>query len=242
VTQVSESAPFIDRASSSDVENRTNVFLSYYSFGQVLGAGIDLEIRSRFAGKSLDDWMRAMWRRHPEVDKPYSRGDLEAALAEATGSAEFAREIFGRYVTGREAMNYSELLGRAGLVLRKSAAGTVWLGSTTTSVSNSGLAITGVVRRGSPAYLAGIDRGDRVVRVDGAEIEKAKDWDEILKSHRPGEASRVVVEGRGGRREVRLVWQETPTLEVVTFEKAGQAVTPAVREFRSAWLGSKVNR
>ena len=238
VTQVSARAPFIDRAASNDVENRTNVFLSYYSFGQVLGAGIDFEIRSRFPGKSLDDWMRAMWRRHPDVDKAYSRTDLEAALAEVT-SAAFAREMFGRYVTGREAMPYAELLARAGLVLRKSGPGTVWLGTTATSVGKDGALVTAPVRRGSPAYVAGIDRGDRIVSVDGKGIEENKDWDSILKSHKPGENSRVVVEGRGGQRTVSLAWQESPNVELITFEKAGREVTAEVRAFREGWMRSR---
>ena len=236
---MSQLAPFYDRAAGGEPSNEENAFLSYYYYGQALGAGIDLDIRTRFPGKSLDDWMRAMWRSHPDVDKPYTQDDLQRALAEATESETFAHEMFSRYVNGHEAMDYKTLLARAGLLLRKVTPGEVWFGAPQANASSTGLSINGGVLRGSPAYVAGIDRGDRVVSVDGKDIKEQKDWDKILKSHKPGDQTRVVVEGRGGRRNVPLVWQEAPALELVTYESAKQTVTASIREFRTAWLGSK---
>ena len=38
--------------------------------------------------------MRLVWREHPDIQKPYTLTDLQKALAQTTGSAEFAEEIF----------------------------------------------------------------------------------------------------------------------------------------------------
>ena len=91
---MSRRAAFVDGAASIDPQNQANTYISYYTYGHAIALGIDLAIRSQFPGKSLDDWMRAMWRRHPDVQKPYTEQDLEQALAEATGSSEFAKEMF----------------------------------------------------------------------------------------------------------------------------------------------------
>ncbi len=60
-------------------------------------AGLDLTIRARFPGKSHDDWMHAMWREHPDVDRPYTSDDLERTLGETTGDMAFAHDIFTRF-------------------------------------------------------------------------------------------------------------------------------------------------
>ncbi len=105
VVDMSRQAPFVDAATANDPTNARNNFISYYTYGAALALGIDLEIRSRFPGKSLDNWMRALWHDHPDVNKPYTLEDLQTALAEATGSAEFAKTIFDRHIYGKEPLD-----------------------------------------------------------------------------------------------------------------------------------------
>jgi predicted metalloprotease with PDZ domain len=58
---MSRQAPFVDAATSIDPQNRSNTFISYYTFGQAIATGLDLTLRSRSPDLSLDDFMRAMW-------------------------------------------------------------------------------------------------------------------------------------------------------------------------------------
>ena len=74
VVDMSRHAPFVDAATANDPVNTTNTFISYYTYGQALALGIDLSIRSRFPGKTLDDWMRAMWREHPDIAEAVHAG------------------------------------------------------------------------------------------------------------------------------------------------------------------------
>ena len=106
-------AAFADGASSVDPQNRANIYISYYTYGRAIALGMDLAIRLRFPGKSLDDWMRAMWRDHPDVQKPYAEQDLEQALAEATGSGEFAKEMFRAAHRGAGAAGLCRSVGTA---------------------------------------------------------------------------------------------------------------------------------
>ncbi len=236
--EMSRMAPFADRAANGDPTNQANAFLSYYYYGESLGLGIDLAIRTRFPGKSLDDWMRAHWQEHPDIDKPYTAGDLERSLATAT-NATFAREIFARYIDGHEFLDYEKLLAQAGLALRKIAPGEVWFGAPRVNFPGRAMVITGPTLKGSPAYAAGIDRGDRIVAVDGKEIKDEREWERILRSYKPGDQARLQVEGRSGRRNVGVTWKEAPNVQVVPFESVKLPVTPEIKAFRQAWLGSK---
>jgi predicted metalloprotease with PDZ domain len=239
---MSRRAAFVDGAASLDPTNQSNVYISYYTYGRAIALGTDLAIRSQFPGKSLDDWMRVMWHKHPDVQKPYTEQDLEQALADATGSKEFAKEIFERHIEGLEPMDYAALLARAGFVLQPASPTKAWIGTSPMNFSERGIDITGPTSRGSPLYIVGIDRGDRIVDMDGKAPKTRKDLDDLAALHKPGDRSMFGVETRAGKKQVEITWARAPDLEIVTFEKAGRPVTPEITAFRDAWVGSKALR
>jgi predicted metalloprotease with PDZ domain len=236
---MSRRAAFADGAASVDPQNQANIYISYYTYGRALALGIDLAIRSRFPGKSLDDMMRAIWRRHPDVQKPYTEEDLQQALAQATGSDEFAKEIFQRHIDGVEPVEYATLLERAGYVLQSPEIFKAWIGTPPMSFSERGIDINGSTLRGSPLYAAGIDRGDRIVEADGKVLKTRQDFNDLVASHRPGDRGTLTVEARTGRKQVDITWAQSPDVEIVSFEKAGRPVTPEIAAFRESWLGTK---
>ncbi len=237
--EMSRMAPFVDAATSIDSPNFGNTFISYYTYGQALAFGLDLTIRKQFPGKSLDDWMRTVWHEHPDVDRPYTLADLEHALAEATGDSAFATEFFDRHVTGKEPLDYASAVAPAGLMLRKAHSGKAWWGKEQVSFSPSGAEIKSETSKGSPLYQAGLERGDRIVSVNGNAITADATLEGILGKHKPGDNLALHVQSRGGERDLRLTLSEDPQLEIVTFEEAGQTLTPEIKAFREAWLGSK---
>jgi predicted metalloprotease with PDZ domain len=242
LADMSRRAAFVDGASSIDPQNQANVYISYYTYGRAVALGIDLEIRARFPGKSLDDWMRTMWRKHPDVNVPYTAQDLEGTLGETTGNEPFAREIFQRHINSTEPMDYAALLAPAGYVLRPASPDKAWWGTPPMSFSDRGIDIIGPSLRGSPLYLAGLDRGDRIVEVDGKIVKTRRDVDDLAASHKPGDRSQLTVETRAGRKQIQLTWAVAPDVELAPFEKAGRPVTPEIKAFRAAWLGSKALR
>ncbi len=240
VIDMSRQAPFVDAATSNDPVNYPNTFISYYTYGQAIALGIDLEIRTRFPGKSLDDWMRQMWREHPDSNKPYTLQDLQSTLATATGSKEFAADIFERHIFGKEPMNYEKLLARAGFVLEKRTGGPkLYLGNGSSNWSDTGLDLTGPTLRDSPLYAGGLDCGDRITEWDGKALTTQRDLDALLQKHKAGDKIHVKVEARGGKREADVILAETPALQMTPYELAGRELTPEMAKFREAWLSSK---
>ena len=92
--EMSMQAPFVDAATSVDPHNRGNTFISYYTWGSVVGLALDLELRGRFPGIALDHYMRAMWEAHGRTEIPYTVEDLEAALAALPAVAACAGNVF----------------------------------------------------------------------------------------------------------------------------------------------------
>ena len=115
--EMSLQAPFVDAASSIDPTNQANTFLSYYTWGAGIGLGLDLAMRGRFEGKSLDGFMRMMWERFGRpvrryaVRRPYTVDDLERTLGAYTRDPAFARDFFERYVRGRDVPDYAGAAG-----------------------------------------------------------------------------------------------------------------------------------
>jgi len=88
---MSEMAPFVDAAVSVDPTNYANSYISYYTFGEVLGLALDLTLRSQFEGLSLDLLMRKLWQEYGKVGRPYTEQDLQQALAELTANPDLQR-------------------------------------------------------------------------------------------------------------------------------------------------------
>ncbi len=240
VVDMSRLAPFVDAATYIDRTNFPNTYISYYVYGEALALGIDLAIREHFPGKSLDDWMRSMWRAHPDIDKPYTLADLQSTLAEATGSAEFASTFFDHHIYGLEPMEYRALLEPAGLLLQLAHPGRAWVGSSPRVIGFSldSAEVIASTLRDSPLYLAGLDVNDRILEWDGKKLGSQQDLDKLLSSHKPGDSLRLKVDTRAGNRIVTVICKEDPALEIIPFEK-GRPVTPAIESFRKSWLRSK---
>jgi predicted metalloprotease with PDZ domain len=234
---MSEQAAFVDAAVSIDPTNRENTYASYYPYGAVLALGLDLSIRERYPGRSLDDFMRGLWRAYGRSESPYRLDDLETMLAEITDAA-FAREYFDWFIESGGLPDFERLLALAGLELRRPRANEIWLGARL-EPEGSGLRVATRPFAGSPLYEAGADRGDRVLELDGHAVGDDRSSSEALEGRSPGDRVSLVFDKRGERREAKLVLQGDPGIEVVPFEEAGREVTPAVARFRESWLSSR---
>ncbi|HEX8692568.1 MAG TPA: hypothetical protein VF746_09130 [Longimicrobium sp.] len=248
--EMSMQAPFVDAAVSIDPQNRQNTFISYYTWGAGIGLGLDLTLRTRFPGVTLDDYMRALWRdfgRHqtPALApaRPYTLADLRRVLGEVTRDPAFAADFFQRYVEGRDAVDYERLLGAAGFLLRKANPERPWFGALLDDApDSSGALVVQTPVQGGSLYPAGIDRLAVIRAVDGVPTPTSDSMVAVARRRRVGETVQLEVEQRGERRTIPVVLAGNPGLEVVTYEKAGLPVTDAMRALRRGWLGSKAAR
>jgi predicted metalloprotease with PDZ domain len=246
--EVSRLAQFVDQASWSDPTNFDNAFLSYYTWGAAIGLGLDLSLRTRTDHKvTLDHYMRRLWldfgRPKPAVDgtvaRPYTTKDLRRVLAEVSADPEFADDFFDRYIQGRDVVDYQQLLARAGLLLRTSGPGRAWIGPVALEFSEGAAKISAPTIEDTPAYAAGLDRGDELLSIDGAAVSGPGRLEEVIQRRKPGDRVTISIRRRGMTQDLTIAIGEDPRLHVIPVEQTGRQLTAAERTFREAWLGSK---
>ncbi|MEX2363727.1 MAG: PDZ domain-containing protein, partial [Balneolaceae bacterium] len=199
--EMSYQAPFVDAARSVDPVNRENTFISYYTYGSVLGLALDLSLRE-MKGKNLDDYMKLVWQKYGKTEIPYSVRDLEATLAEYTND-DFAEEFFGKYIFDSQVPDYERLLATVGVNYEKANPGKASLG-TNVRISNG----VGVLRsnaiKGSPIYEAGINSSDEIISIGGTFLSEVEDVDEILSRYSSGDKVEIVFDRWGEKRTVQI--------------------------------------
>lgn len=245
--QMSQFAPFTDAATAIDRTNFDNTFISYYTWGEAIGLGLDLSLRTRSNGRvSLDAFMRALWQMHGKpggrapgyVARPYTMEDLKRALAEVSGDAAFATEFFSRFIQGHDVVDYQTLLARAGFLLRPLAGSGAYIGSLRLEDASGGVRVAAATPLGSPAFDAGLDREDLIVALGGVAVSSEADLRRLIAQRKPGDELPIAFERRGERVSSTIRLASDPRREVVPVEDAGQTLTAAQRRFRDDWLAS----
>ncbi|HEX3746401.1 MAG TPA: PDZ domain-containing protein [Bryobacteraceae bacterium] len=211
--------------SGSGVAGDRNTTISYYNNGAMLGAMLDLSIRQGSGNrKSLDDVMRALYRKFYVTKK---RGFTDAEFRAECESAAGAKldEVFAYASTTKE-VDYARYFALAGLKLDSTTedapGGFIGLDTDTQSIPPSEMpagrgrggrggrsAVPAVrlvvtdVAADSPATLAGLKAGDRILEVNGA-AATAPALNDAINSHQPGEKIRLHVERDGAPMDVEV--------------------------------------
>jgi predicted metalloprotease with PDZ domain len=236
-TGMSMRAPFVDAATAIDPTNFDNIHISYYTYGAAIALALDLAIRENYEDLSLDSLMQAMWGRYGKTERPYTNDDIRAALAEVTGSELFARRFFERYIDDSDLPDYAALLENAGMRLQLAHESSAWAGPVSFEFDGKEAIISDNTIIATPLYDAGLDRGDTVIAVDRLKITSQGRWNTALRRYEPGETATIRYVQRGVERTAELTFDADPTLEIVTFEAAGDDPSREQLAFREAWLG-----
>ena len=235
--EMSRDAVFVDAGVSIDRTNYPNMFSSYYPYGGAIALALDLTLRSKFH-LTLDHYMTALWKRFGKTEIPYTIPTLEEVLAQVTGDKTFAADFFARYINGHESFDYKSLLELAGIKLKQPNAGKAWIGplqfNEGTTVMSSNTLI------GTPLYNAGLDYEDVIVSLDNRPVFKAGDINDILSIHKPGDELKIQYKHRDELKAGSITLSENPVYSLSTYEQEGLTVTNEMKQFRDAWLGTKV--
>jgi len=122
---------------------------------------------------------------------------------------------------------------------RRNRPGQAWIGALTYDAGARGLRLQGSSVPGTPAYAAGLDRGDEITEFGGTKIESEQQLADVLRAHRPGDTLRMSVTDRAGvSRAASITVAEDPRIEVVPVEQTGGRLSAAQRAFRRQWLES----
>ncbi|KOF02612.1 peptidase M61 [Roseivirga seohaensis subsp. aquiponti] len=229
--EMSYQAPFVDAATSIDPTNLSNIFISYYTYGSVLGLALDMSLRTMDNGKNLDDYMKYVWQKHGKTEIPYTVRDLQARMAEYAGES-FANEFFGKYILDSQMPDYASLFKKMGVTYTNRAEGRASIGGNIRK-QRDGWQLTGNATVGSPIYKAGVESEDVILSLAGTVLTDDSNINEIIAAHKPGDTIEI---------KYRKIWGEEKTSKL-TLEEA-QAWSTAMdanadakaKARRDAWL------
>lgn len=225
--EMSYQAPFVDAAASVDPVNRENTFISYYSYGSMLGLALDLKLRKE--GFNLDDFMKLMWQKYGKTEKVYSIEDLEQTLSEYTGK-DFAEEFFSNYIYASKMPEYETLFAGVGLQLEK-ASKNAFFGASLKDTSEE-VVISENIAQNTPAYKAGLNQGDLIISIDGKELENEADFQKLLKTKKPGDKLQLEIKRYDKVVQKQVTLDEDPTYTISIDSDA----KPKAVKARKAWL------
>ncbi len=202
--------------------NATNAIVSYYAKGALVALSLDLKLRAETGGRiTLDDVMKAAWRRWGETGAGMPEGALEQLAADVSGLD--LEDFFTAAVRGTGELPLESLLKTHGIDfrLRRSAGGKdnggkpkpeselpeVWLGAVLGN--RNGATVFQSVHNGGPAELAGISPGDELVALDGLRISQGGP-ETRSRRYSPGDKSTVTVFRGDELITLRLKWAAAP--------------------------------
>lgn len=228
--EMSYRAPFVDAATSIDPTNNNNIFVSYYSYGSVLGLALDLSLRSMDNGLNLDDYMKLVWEKYGKTEIPYSIRDLETALKEYAGD-EFATHFFEEYIYNSNMPDYESLLKEVGVNFESENPGKASLGGTIRA-RDGVWKLTSNAVIGSPLYEAGIEAEDEIISIGGARLNSVESVDEILDLRRPGQTVEIIYSRWGEEKRVRVTLVESNRIKTEIDDRANRQA----RTRRTNWI------
>lgn len=231
--EMSYQAPFVDAATSVDPVNRENYFISYYTYGSVLGLALDLSLRNIGSGLTMDGYMKAMWETYGKTEIPYTVKDAEGVLKKYAGD-DFGSEFYAKYIYDSQMPDYSSLLSSAGVTFEKSDPNGASLG-VRASMRDGKARISGNPPEGSTAYKASLDSGDQLVSFDGKSLAEVSDLNGfIAENYKAGDRAEVRFTRRGKEMGTTLTFKENPSYK--TAIKKGDK---KAEKKRAEWLGQK---
>jgi predicted metalloprotease with PDZ domain len=216
-------------------ENSVNTSISYYTKGAVLAFVLDAKIRRAGSGtKSLDDAMRAAFARF-SGPKGFTPDDFRAVVEEAAGGS--LKAFWEAAVEGTTELDYREALETFGLRFRPTDApradrpGRAWLGMATRN--DAGRLVVAQVRRGTPAYDAGLNVDDEILAIDDFRV-RADRLDNRLQQYRPGDSVTLLVARRERLMRVPVSFGAEPPREWRL--EPNPAADEAAQRQRTRWL------
>ncbi len=227
--EMSYQAPFVDAATSVDPVNRENMFISYYSYGSILGLALDLSLREK--DLNLDDFMKKMWTKYGKTEVAYTVEDIENTLEEYAGK-DFADTFFMNYIYGSKMPDYNSLFKDFGIALTQKE--NTYFGASVRE-TEEGLLVYRNTAMESPAYKAGLDEGDVITSINGNPVSTSENFQKLIQETGVNGSLEIEFRRYNETKKTSVRLQKSPTYYISLDEAASKE---AVKK-REKWLASK---
>lgn len=235
--EMSYQAPFVDAARSVDPVNKVNTFISYYSYGSALGLALDLSLRDQKTGLSLDGFMKLVWETYGKTEIPYDARDLQELLKSYAGTS-FADHFFDQYIFRSQAPPYTDLFRQVGVEMKHVPDNVPYLGMRLQKRDSSWTIASNTLIDG-PAYRAGLEVGDRLLKINDTSLGNLDKLEDIIKLLKVGKASAVVYRRFGVERPTSITPVSSPDYTTKLAEDTGIKPGKEIIRIRNDWLKAR---
>jgi len=230
--EMSFQAPFVDAATSVDPVNRENTFISYYSYGSILGLALDLSLREN--NLNLDDYMKLVWKTYGKTQIPYTITNLHTSLNAYAGKA-FGDDFFNKYIYKSEMPDYKSLLKANGVILKQNE-DQPYFGAAAAINDDLNGVVKSNPKIGSPAYKAGLDKGDIIFSINESPFPNGESFEIYIGKLNVGDSLNVEFERFGKKKNTLVILEADPTYTIELIEKEGKKPAEELLKKRTAWL------
>lgn len=216
-------------------ENAPNAVVSYYTKGSLVALALDLTIRTRTGGKrSLDDVMRALWRRYGRgfyapgaVQRGVTEADVLALIDEVSGLR--LGTLVRALTEGTGEIQLTAMFKPMGIAAEVQKADRQAALGIKTRTDDGWVRITHVLDGGA-GQAAGLSAQDLLVAVDGLRVAPGQ-LDKLLGRYRAGDSVPLHVFRRDELHVLPVTFAREPATQYrVTLE-------PGRHAMRARWLG-----
>eukprot|EP01093_Parvamoeba_rugata_P017468 TRINITY_DN7037_c0_g1_i3.p1 TRINITY_DN7037_c0_g1~~TRINITY_DN7037_c0_g1_i3.p1 ORF type:complete len:600 (+),score=129.14 TRINITY_DN7037_c0_g1_i3:823-2622(+) len=231
--EMSYQAPFVDASTSVDPVNRENTFISYYSYGSVLGLALDLSLREK--DLNLDDFMKLVWNTYGKTENSYSIENLNETLNIYAGDT-FGNNFFNRFIHKSEMPSYTDLFKTVGVSLSQNTEA-AYAGAAVSITDDLIGKIQSNTRIGSPAYIAGLDKDDIITSINNKPFPNGIQFNTFIKDEfKPKDTLSITFLREGIERKTEVTLTSDPNYAINLIEKNDKTPSKKVLKARQAWL------
>ncbi len=230
--EISYQAPFYDKAKSIDPKNKENTYISHYPYGSMLALALDLSLRDK-EGLNLDDYMKLVWAKYGKTEIPYTIENLFLTLREYAGES-FADDFFEKYIYDSQKPDFKKLFGTVAIYL-KSNSKKAYLGASIEFNKDDMAVISTYVKKGTPAYNAGLEKGDVIIAINNQSFSDIDQFNAALKKHKPGKKVTITYKRLDIENKVIVKLVSNPEINVTQYSKPSKKAL----EKRENWLKAK---
>ncbi len=228
--EMSYQAPFVDAATSIDPVNRENTYISYYTYGSVLGLAFDLSLRALNTDKNLDGFMQLVWDKYGKNEISYTIENLQEAMRIYAGD-EMSNTIFNNFIYDSKMPEYEKLFKNMGIVFEQTKLDQAYFGAAINQKSGKWIIDSNPLEK-SAAYNANLSYGDQIISIDNKVITKATKKKAYFSQFKPNQKVIVQFIRFGTSKETVLIFDVDSTYTTSLVEKVNKKTV----QRRNAWL------
>ncbi|WP_421870439.1 M61 family metallopeptidase [Marinoscillum sp.] len=230
--KMSYNATFVDAGTANDATNYSNNFVSYYSYGSVIGLGLDLTLRVEF-NKTLDEYMRMVWEQYGKPEIPYTMENLEDVLAQLTNK-NFAETFFKEQIQGSKIPDFDALFEEFGIKMSLQNPNSAYFANPKINDNNQ---VQSTVMRGTAFYEAGIEQGDKIISVNGTTINTTADLNREINAMEIGKTYAIEYEQLGEVKTGSFTAKQDP--RIMLSYLSDDKLSKKIVKRRNEWLEIK---